>query len=342
MKSIRKSEGLRKPIPPRGEIREVLLLDFFLGFGDSLYINGLVLFLIKRGLRVHIAASPKVASVFQTTLPTESIHDITNLGECEKLASYAWDAVVDLTYTVKRFQRNFRVRFLSQTISPVLGMDLNIRFCPEVCSEWLDVRERSHFGEFWAAVAERITGDTVKRISPYTGIKPLDLKETFIYVNCVGTRISRTLSQEQIDWIADFFTRKETSAYVYCSDTQSVKTSKYVKRICPKNFTEACRLIGATAGVISPDTAIVHVASAYQIPILAFFAGNIVEVSGHPVEKVFEPMGDYEIVFPDTTNRLSKEVVSVATIGRQEFEASLVRFLSRVNRHNAKGEFSFD
>lgn len=61
-----------------------------------------------------------------------------------------------------------------------------------------------HIGDHWAKVAERLTGHSVKKITSYVGLEPKKVPYPYVYVNAVGTRKSRTLSQERIDRITGF------------------------------------------------------------------------------------------------------------------------------------------
>lgn len=99
-----------------------------------------------------------------------------------------------------------------------------------------------------------------------------------------------------------------------------------MKRVHPTSFAETCRWIAGSAGVITPDTAVVHAGSTYGKPQLAFFAGNVIECFGCPVEKAFAPLGDYEILTPARRLCFSREVVSVSEIGKKALE----RFLQKV------------
>lgn len=318
-----------EPVPPGGVISNVFLLDYSPGFGDTLYINGLVRYLVTSGIRVHVATFPKLQSVFKTTLPESAVHDITDVSKLESLARKSWDTVVDCSYVVLRSWVS-RVRFLKAAKSPVLATDVRIGPDPTVCSDWVDLTGCVHIGDRWAKVAERLTGHSVKRITSYVGLEPKKVPYPYVYVNAVGTRKSRTLSQEQIDRITGFLNQNNIKTFVYALGDQTVRETQLVKRVHPTSFAEACRWIAGSAGVISPDTAVVHAASAYGKPQLAFFAGNFIECFGCPVEKAFAPLGDYEILTPSRRLRFSREVVPVSEIEKKTLDKVLERFLQKV------------
>ena len=237
-------------VPPAGAISNVFLLDYSPGFGDTLYINGLVRYLVTSGVRVHVATFPKLKSVFKTTLSDTAVHDITDEVHMECLARKSWDMVLDCSYVVLRGWPS-RVRFLKETTSPVLATDLTIGENSAVCSDWVDLTGCIHIGDRWAKVAERLTGHAVKRISPYVGLEPKRLTEPYVYVNTVGTRQSRTLSQEQVNWVTEFLDQNKMKTFVYALGNQTVLETPYVKRVVPTSFAEACRWIGGAAGVIT-------------------------------------------------------------------------------------------
>lgn len=196
-----------EPVPPGGVISNVFLLDYSPGFGDTLYINGLVRYLVTSGIRVHVATFPKLQSVFKTILPESAVHDITDVSKLESLARKSWDVVVGCSYVVLRGWAS-RVRFLKATKSPVLATDVRIGPNPTVCSDWVDLTGCVHIGDWWAKVAERLTGHSVKGITSYVGLEPQKVPYPYVYVTAVGTRKSRTLSQEQIDRITGFLNQK--------------------------------------------------------------------------------------------------------------------------------------
>lgn len=318
-----------EPVPPGGVISNVFLLDYSPGFGDTLYINGLVRYFVTSGIRVHVATFPKLQSIFKTTLPESAVHDITDVSKLESLARKSWDVVVDCPYVVLRSWVS-RVRFLKAAKSPVLATDVRIGPNPTICSDWVDLTRCVHIGDRWAKVAERLTGHSVKRITSYVGLEPKKVPYPYVYVNAVGTRKSRTLSQEQIDRITGFLNQNNMQAFVYALGNQTVRETQLVKRVHPTSFAEACRWIAGSAGVITPDTAVVHAGSAYGKPQLAFFAGNFIECFGCPVEKAFAPLGDYEILTPARRLRFSREVVPVSEIGKKALDEALERFLQKI------------
>lgn len=329
MERIRGDKALASPIPQAREIVNVLLFCCWPGFGDALYVNGLSKYLLSTSrIKVHIVASPKLKSIFRTTLPEDAFFDISNEMECKRVARCAWDVVVDLTYHVLRDMQG-RVQFLGETNSPVLGTDPFIRQRWDICSEWVDISKCVHIGDRMSKVAERLVGHQVKRIIPYAGFPRLKGRGQYVYVNCVGTRQSRSLSQSQIDWIADFFTQKHITAYFYLNKYQALKESEYVSVVKPESFSRACQWIGGATGVLSPDTSSVHVASAYGIPQLCFFAGNVFDGFGYPMEEVWGPLSVSEVLKPSRTPFFSKGVVPVSEITQEEITEALLRFISR-------------
>lgn len=79
-----------------------------------------------------------------------------------------------------------------------------------------------------------------------------------MYVNAVGTREDRALSQEQIDWGTQFYQSKQNENVFVVLDQQTVRETPYVKPESPSSFAEACRWIAGSASVITLDSAVVH------------------------------------------------------------------------------------
>ena len=315
----------------KNEIREVLFLDNFPGYGDALYINGLLKVLRGNGINVHIATCPKLKTIYQTAVSTDAIYDITSEEDVERIAKRDWDCAVNLSFFVERgwekrlrILKNLKCRILDS--DPLVAKDKSLNF------EYLDVSSVSHIGDRWATVVKSLTGKSVARVSPYVGLKPVESKENYVYINTVGSRWSRTISQEQIGWIEEFLNTNKLIGYFYCKKENEIRVSEYVRRIDPESFVAACRLIAGARGVITPDTSVVHVASAYSIPQLALFAGNcIAQYINRPMEDVFGPIGEFEILKPTRKEYFSKQVVPVSAVTKEELCAALSRFLEKVN-----------
>ena len=317
-------------VPVSGDISEVLLVNFLAGLGDGLYVNGLLHYLTSCGVKVQIATLPKLKVIHQTVLSEENIHNVLDSETRSQLASHNWDVVLDLSGSVWS-KWDARVDLLMKLKSPVIGIDKLIRNNHLACSEYIDVTNCAHIGSRWAKLANRITGQDITLIPPYVGLHPQKREERYIYVNTAGSCHHRTLSSEQIGWISEVLNKERILGLFYAPQNIQIKESAFVKRISPFSFAEACRLVGGAIGVITPDTSIAHVASAYERPQLTFFPGNTWDFLGFPTSEEFTPLGKYIIVKPKRKPRLAKEIVPISAITKEELGTALQEFFAMLS-----------
>ena len=321
-----------KEVPDAGKISSVLLIYFTGGLGDALYMNGLIHYLVTSGLKVSVVAPKNVHKIFRTTLSERAIYDLFDSSTRESLYSREWDVVVDLSYFV--FPRyDVRVEILTHVKTPVIGIDPQIRANPFACSEYLDISSCKHIGERWARVANRITGRSVCCLPPFVGIPARKTAERYIYVNTIGSALHRTLTQKQINWIADFFNKHKIKAYFYCAPDCTVRSTDYVSPVRPCSFADACSWIGAASGVVSPDTSIVHVATAYGVPQLAIFARNSYSGFGVTMLEEFHPLTSSINLIPRKKNVFSKEIVPISAIGKDELDEALQALMTLIEKN---------
>lgn len=334
IKNINQRNLAHKIVPEAGQFSKVLLINFLGGLGDGLYVNGLIRYFVTSGLKVSIASPKKINNIFRTTLSEEAIYDIFSPAARKRMYLKEWDAVIDLSYCVLP-RYDIRAEILSSVSGPIIALDPQIRSNPHVCSEYLDISDCGHIGKRWACVANRIIGRNIRCIRPFVGIPPRKTKEPYVYVNTIGSESHKTLTQEQIGWIAEFFDSRKIKAYFYCPQNANLKTTEYVKRVQPSSFADACGWVGAAKAIVTPDTSIVHVATAYEVPQLTFFARNKLGGFGTSALEEFHPISTSVNVLPKKKNLLSKEIVPISAMEKKEMETALSSLMKKISNPKA-------
>ena len=76
----------------------------------------------------------------------------------------------------------------------------------------------------------------------------------------------------------------------YLPEGIKVTEDQFVRLARTKSFFDACSMVKGAKAVISPDTSIVHVAAAMDKPVLAFYCGNDLEISGKQMSEMWRPL----------------------------------------------------
>lgn len=312
-------------------VRKVLIVDTLYCFGDALFVNGLLKFLSDRGISIGIVTFSRLNNIYSSVIDERSIYNIEDSSHYEHIFNEKWDMVVDLCYMFNdrwNYRKNIVENLMSYTV--VCDQSFSKTDCSHIYSEILDISNCKHFGSRMSRIAERIIGDRAPIIFPYARpvLEGKDDNEDcrYIYVNTVGGTRFRCLSPKQIIKIASVLNDKRIHGLFYCDKDVTLEETEYVKRIWPKTFSDCFPIISRAVAVISPDTSIVHVASAYDKPILAFYCANDSEHYGLQMKDVWGPLSSKrKILMPDAKG---VHRISVSSIDDKKIALALSEFLS--------------
>lgn len=325
----------RNPLTRPERVQRLLVIDAFPGFGDAVYTNGLLSALARDGLEVSVAAREKMLSVFRTNGALKATYSLESEADREACLAESFDMVVDLDYN---HTHTFPLRM------PWLKA---LRACTATCSEYgrelnvfhdfIDISRFAHVGERLGLVRAYVLGsEDVEPIRPVFDVPehaPLEFRA--VYVNTLASQDDRCLSADQIAQLAAWF-RKERKlcGLFYVSDDVELEEDAWVRRIRPDSFGEAASLLKETVAVITPDTSMVHVAAAFEKPVLALFCGKERDYfPAYAMSETWAPRSEKAMVVkPDES--LPGKVVPVSAISSSALEDGL-RWLGDVVEEKA-------
>lgn len=251
------------------------MIDAFPGFGDAVYTNGLLSALAQDGIEVSVAAREKMLSVFRTNRALKAVYALESEADRAACLAESFDMVVDLdynhTHTFPLRMPWFKaLRSFAATCSEY-GRELN------VFHDFIDISRFAHVGERLGLVRAYVLGEEeVRPVRPVLDVPEAALPVTnAVYVNTVASQDDRCMSPEQVRQLASWFEREQTvCGLFYGADAVEFEEGPWVRRICPDSFAEAASLLKQCEAVITPDTSMVHVAAAFEKPVLALYCGK--------------------------------------------------------------------
>lgn len=314
----------RHPLTRPDSVKRLLVIDAFPGFGNAVYTNGLLSALVRDGLEVSVAAREKMLSVFRTNDALEAIYALESESDRQACLAENFDMVVDLDYNHThtfplRMPWLKALRAFAATCSEY-GRELN------VFHDFIDISRFAHVGERLGLVRAYVLGrENVEPIRPVFDVPehaPLESKA--VYVNTLASQDDRCLSAEQIAQLAAWFRKEQRiCGLFYVSDDVKLEEGPWVKRIRPDSFASAASVLKQTVAVITPDTSMVHVAAAFEKPVLALFCGKERDYfPAYAMSETWTPRSEKAMVVkPDES--LPGKVVPVSAISPSALEDGL-------------------
>lgn len=314
----------RNPLTRPERVKRLLVIDAFPGFGDAVYTNGLLSALARDGLEVSVAARKKMLSVFRSNRALKTTYALESESDRQACLAENFDMVVDLDYNHThtfplRMPWLKALRAFAATCSEY-GRELN------VFHDFIDISRYAHVGERLGLVRAYVLGrGDVEPIRPVFDVPehaPLESKA--VYVNTLASQDDRCLSAEQIAQLAAWFREeKRLCGLFYVSDFVELAEGPWVRRISPESFAEAAAVLKQTVAVITPDTSMVHVAAAFEKPVLALFCGKERDYfPAYAMSETWAPRSEKAMVVkPDES--LPGKVVPVSAISSSALEDGL-------------------
>lgn len=323
------------------QIKKILILHFQPGWGDFLYFTGLIHALEKRGLEICIGTSKELVHRFQRINKQLSVIDAT----VDSAELFSVDCAIDLDWNISKYHDLSYVKkipYWCVTCSDLLAK-LNI------FDQFIDFSDITHISKRYAFVVESITHSPCSNIYPAISISPDEenfaksfLKENnlspnnFIYLNSVGSSLSRSLSVRQLHNISKVCIERNINVVYYSPnlDLQTINKNIF-KPIGKVNFFQLSSIVSQSAGIISPDTSIVHLASIFNIPILAIYCENDYDCFGKSLKsETWAPLSENSIIIdPTDKSRIIAKTIPIYK-SHIDFQALTNQFLSRLNFRN--------
>ena len=301
--STRKIQKNKTELPE--SIKKIIILHFQQGWGDFLYFSGLVNFFEKNGIEVTLGTSPKLIERFSNIKTSGGVFDASDLVNSYP-DTFGIDCLLDLDWVVKN---DHPLKFIQEsnlwsiTCSPVLAHT-------NAFNQYIDFSKISHISQRYSFVAKSITRLNCQEIRPSINLTPKSLQESFeflsknnltnksfIYLNTLGRDSDREFNPLQIKTILNTINDKDLPVVFY-SPHFNIKSyanlnlkSHLFLPVPNVDFFTLSAIISNAKAVITPDTSIVHLASTFNIPALAFFCQNDYDYFGnHLLSETWSPL----------------------------------------------------
>lgn len=330
---------------PGAEAKSILLIDALWGLGDALYVNGLASALAKAEKNVYVVTLDRTLPVYVNNLDIKRVFSLEDEKDIEVCASVSIDSAIDLSY-VGLDRWDIRMNLLRR-------LKAYCWTCTELAKEanvfhgFIDLSMLTHVSERMATIFNVVCLDhePVKRIAPVVSLPVTSLCPSLahqsIYINTLAGEEDRCMSNDQIDAILNWFKSQDKYVgYFYIPSNYDLEEGRTVKKV-KGNFIEALGILRQCSMVISPDTAIVHAASAMDIPTLALFCGGELDYfKKFSMSDMWAPLASpslslwFEAEKPIKYKKIKP--VSVKTIPARSIISNLENLLDRLgNKRNA-------
>lgn len=292
---------IQRPI----ELKNVLLLDCQLGFGDFLYFSGLAKKLANAGIRVSIGTMETAVARYRGQAQFAEVYDITK----DDLTEEFFDLIFDLTYV--------NINFWEKRAAILKRLNRYAIACGDIVSkynlfqEYCDISKFAHTSMRMGKIYASIMGtDSIEAIYPYFSLpeaeiaKPVvksmlerfDKSDFVVYLNTLARDEDRCLSDGQIGEIVSAINLMPRVKCLLFSNANF--DCKNIIKMPRMDFESAATIIRRADAIISPDTSIVHLGSAFSIPTLAIFCGNDRDYyPQYPMKDVWGPLAPNSRIF---------------------------------------------
>lgn len=127
----------------------------------------------------------------------------------------------------------------------------------------------------------------------------------YVYVNAIARVKNRSLSIKQIYALSDLFNTQKEVVGIFYTDYPIEETS-WVKRLPTMPFADFSEVVQNCKAVISPDTAVVHLGSIYNLPVFGIYSGNNRDYwPQYAMQDVWAPLSEGSVIYveddPETT-----------------------------------------
>lgn len=278
IKELDRSVESRKSISEPRYIKSILIIDPLYCLGDAIFVNGLLNCFVKEGLEVSIMSRDQCLEIYRTTEQIKNFFDYQKIEDRTQCKEIQFDCILDLQYIEKRKWTEWG-ELLAEQKPAFTFVCSEVLFNSKLYSDFINLTSVKHFSDRMNCIAKRILKKNVSAFPTLNiGSAALPQKQC-IYVNTVGGRDFRSLSMEQIKTLIEWFDSQEIFyGLFYLPKSDQFQFGKNSSPVQPKSFIHACEIVNSCLAVVSPDTSIVHVASAFNKPILAFYCLNDPEV----------------------------------------------------------------
>lgn len=313
------------------QIKSLLIVDTLHCFGDSLYVNALIRRIRQDSPYLNITVlSEKV--LFPIYEKRECcLFDYKSTEDVDAVKKHNFDLILDLDYKDDGAW-NFRQDFYGKMHSVVVTLSQEV--CrAKIFTGFIALDDVTHFGQRMEVAAqfvrEAVKGkwsvggnkriqfdmDGTRYLKPWFDMdwERVDYCNNAIYINTQGQKKDRSFSDTQVQALIKQLERqKKFVGWFYVGNAKySIRESEYVKLVHTETFSDAVIFAAGCRGIVTPDTSMVHVASAINKPLLAIYAlGKLEYPSDRDHAEVWRPLGNNVLIYSEQAKTLSKVSVS--------------------------------
>ena len=307
------------------DVKKLVIVDPLGCYGDALYVLGLLRRLTEYGFVVGVITNKHLQPLYVKVLPQDKIYIFEDDGSVNSCLEQEWDMAVDLCYMWNHHWEQRRKIIPRLRCYKVVCDPCFMENKAGIYSAVIDWRQEPHFGDRMSRVVDCVRKKVGEpRIFPFYLPDVVEGSPTkrYIYINTVGRVVWRSFSDHQVKMLIDWAkTLIDIDVFFYIDNSIKLEESGNIKIARTKSFIDACNLVSGAAAVVTPDTSIVHVASAMDIPILAFYCRNDPEVFGKMMYQIWAPLStNSRIVLPEEDEEKCSRISIRSASDRQMIE----------------------
>ena len=266
-------------------VKRILLFSTSKGWGDSLFVLGFLKELTLNGFLVHMIVPTCYMDHYRYPQVEELVNSFESRDCAERIFKFSPDLVIDLDYVGIDFYEK-KIEILKRLSCPKLTVnqyykDLN------VITSFISIKNEKHISERYALILREALDIRVPKIYPVAYFSDKDdewakyflqkcKKNIFVYINSVAGDSDRCLSKEQLESIINMVLERIDCAVIYNSKSPIVfkNHSDVVYPLPEVTFSKLSALLSKVDFVITPDTSVTHIASAFNIKSFVIFPPN--------------------------------------------------------------------
>ena len=287
-----KAKSAKRAVPEETAVSNgrVLVVEAFRGLGDSFYVHGLLRELSEQGKHVTLVTHPDTMRFYKESPYAESVHSIAD--GAGSFIREPYEAAIDLNNVALQYWKSRREIFARVRSVRRLSCSTYTRGTA-LFNEYVPFADQTHMSErLGACLTAILQSPKSLRVAPFFPARnAVKSGRPRIYVNTVGSESDRCWARDQVRAICRVF-EADPRFDVWVYSPHEFEETPTVHRAATRSFEEAAQLAATSAAIISPDTSVVHLGSAFRIPVLAFYAGNEKDYFGYPIYRVFAPLSE--------------------------------------------------
>lgn len=292
------------------EIKRVAVISTSQGYGDSLFVMGIIRQLEENGKECVLIIPEKQMSHYTSISRRTNVFPLENSSTPQQVKTFNPTICVDLTLVgnicwKERAQLLSRLKCLCVTL--IKGMQkLNLY------DRYVDLSGHEHISERYAHLMTNVLGEKIPAIKPYISLSQKDLNwareficknfsqtsRFFVYLNSEAGDEDRELSQTQLIEIINFLNKKKANIICFTRHAlPGLKTDNLV--LLPKlSFEKLAAVISMMDFCITPDTSVTHLATVFNISSFVIFPPNDRDYwSQYPARQVWGGRSDKTYTF---------------------------------------------